>query len=90
MSYEPECWAVIKKDEHRLHVAEMRMLRWIGGGGGKTRKDNVRNQIIQYDVNIPETEKIKLVWTYQEKRRRQPLKRNDGHGSTGEQKKGAA
>ena len=57
MSYEPECWAVINKDEHRLHVAEMKMLRWIGGRG-KTRKDNVRNQIIQYDVNVPETEKI--------------------------------
>ena len=29
------------------------------------------------NVNIPETEKIKLVWTHQEKRRRQPLKKND-------------
>ena len=28
--------------------------------------------------NIPETEKIRLVWTHQEKRRRQPLKQNDG------------
>ena len=33
------------------------------------------------NVNIPETEKIKLVWTHQEKRRRQPLKKNDGHGT---------
>ena len=33
------------------------------------------------NVNIPETEKI--IWTHQEKRRRQPIKKNDGHGSTG-------
>ena len=36
-------WAVRKKDEKRLHVAEMRMLRWIRD---KTRKDHVRNQVI--------------------------------------------
>ena len=41
-------------------------------------------------VNIPETEKIKLVWTHQEKRRRHTLKKNDGHGRTREEKKGAA
>ena len=61
-----ECWAVREKDENRLHVAEMRMLRWIRG---KTRKDRVRNQIIQEG-------------------RTQPLKKNDGHGCTGDEKKG--
>ena len=35
--YGAECWAVRKKDKNRLHVAEMRMLRWIRG---KTRKDH--------------------------------------------------
>ena len=40
------------------------------------------------NVNTPETEKIKLALAHQEKRRRQPLKKNDGHGSTGEEKKG--
>ena len=44
-----ECLAVRKKDENRLHVAEMRMLRWIRG---KTRKDHVRNQIIQEDAKL--------------------------------------
>ena len=29
------------------------------------------------NVNIPETENIKLVWTHQEKRRRQLIKKND-------------
>ena len=42
--YLPKSWAVRKKDENRLLVAEMRMLRWIRG---KNRKDHVRNQIIQ-------------------------------------------
>ena len=42
------------------------------------------------NVNIPETETIKLVRTYQEKRRRQLIKKNNGHGRTGEEKKRAA
>ena len=45
MTYGAECWAVRKKDENRLQVAEMRMLR-------KTRKDHVRNQIIQEDAKM--------------------------------------
>ena len=85
---------VRKKDENGLHVTETRMLRRIRG---KTRKGQVRNQAIQKDAkvcqmstNTPETEEIQLLWTYQEKRRRQPLKDYDGHGRTGEEKKGAA
>ena len=49
MTYGAECWAVRKKDENRLHVAEMRMLRWIRGN---TRKDHVRNQSIQEDAKV--------------------------------------
>ena len=52
MTYGAECWAVRKKDENRLHVAEMRMLRWIRG---KTRNDHVRNQIIQEDAKVCQT-----------------------------------
>ena len=44
-----ECWAIRKKDENRLHVAEMGMLRWIRG---KSRKDHVRNPIIQEDAKV--------------------------------------
>ena len=40
------------------------------------------------NVSIPETEKITLVWAYNEKRRRQSPKKNDGHGNSGEEKKG--
>ena len=49
MTYGAECWAVRKKDEDRLHIAEMRMLRWIRG---KTRKDHVRNKTIQEDAKV--------------------------------------
>ena len=49
------------------------------GGDGSGRVPN---------VDIPETETIKFVRTYQEKRRRQLIKTNDGHGRTGEEKKG--
>ena len=49
MTYRAERWAVRKKDENILHVAEMRMLRWMRG---KTRKDHVRNTIIQEDANV--------------------------------------
>ena len=40
------------------------------------------------NVNIPETEKVKLAWTHQEKRRRQLLKKNDGHGTRGREEGG--
>ena len=76
-----ECWAVRKKDENRLHVAEMRMLRWIRG---KTRKDHVRNQIIQEDAKVCQMRQMR---TCQEKRSRQPIKKSDGRN--GEEKKGA-
>ena len=71
MTYGAECWAVRKKDENRLHVAEIRMLRWIWG---KTRKDHVRNQIIQEDAKVCQMstflkQTIVLARTCQEKRR---------------------
>ena len=37
------------------------------------------------NVNIPETEKVTLIWTQREKRRRQHLKKIDGRGCTGEE-----
>ena len=40
MVYGAEWWAVRKKEERKLHITEMRMLRW---ARGKTRLDHVRN-----------------------------------------------
>ena len=80
------------KDENILHIADIRILRWIRS---KTRKrpcqkpGHTRGCQSLPNVNILETEKIELVWTHQEKRIRQPLKTNDGHGCTREEKKGA-
>ena len=89
MAYGAECWAVRKKDENRLHVAEMRMLRWITG---KTRKDHVRNKTIQEDAKLCQMSTFlrqkRLHWYGHVKRRRQLIKKNDGRGRTGEEKKG--
>ena len=55
--------AVRKKYENIFNVEEMRMLCWTRA---KTRKDSVRNQVVQEDAkrmpndNIPETENNKL------------------------------
>ena len=44
-------------DEKRLHVVEMRMLRWMCG---VTRMDEVRNEYIRGSLKVvPVTEKIK-------------------------------
>ena len=43
MPYWAETWATIKKQEKRIEVNEMRMLRWICG---VTRNDKIRNEHI--------------------------------------------
>ena len=42
--YGAECWAVSKKQEQQLKVAEMRMLRW---SLGVTRKDRMENEYVR-------------------------------------------
>ena len=42
--YGAECWAVSKKQERQLKVAEMRMLRW---SLGVTRKDRMENEYVR-------------------------------------------
>ena len=90
ITYGAECWAVRKQDENRFNVAEMTTLRWIRVIPEKTMSETKsNNKTLKYaSVNIPETERVKLVRTQQEKRR-PSLKKNDGHGCTGEEKKGA-
>ena len=48
MTYSSECWAVKKKDENKLHSAEMRMLRW---ARGKTRLDHIRIENIRKEAD---------------------------------------
>ena len=46
MEQSVHCWMVRKKDENRLHVAEMRLLLC------KTRKDHVSNQVIEEEAKV--------------------------------------
>ena len=53
MTYGADCYAVIKKDENRLHAAEMKMLRLcLHCVGPKPGKDHVRNQVIQENAKV--------------------------------------
>ncbi|XP_054787150.1 uncharacterized protein LOC129293296 [Prosopis cineraria] len=49
MLYSSECWALTGQQEHKVGVAEMRMLRWMCG---HTRKDKIRNEHISEKVRV--------------------------------------
>jgi hypothetical protein len=49
MLYGSECWAVDKKIEQRMSVAEMRMLRWMSG---VTREDRIRNEYVRGSIGV--------------------------------------
>ena len=49
MMYGTECWAVGRKIEQRMSVAEMRMLRWMSG---VTREDKIRNEYIRGSIGV--------------------------------------
>jgi len=49
MLYGSECWAVKGQQEHKMGVAEMRMLRWMSG---HTRKDKIRNDCVRKKVGV--------------------------------------
>jgi hypothetical protein len=61
--YGSECWATKVSDERRLHVMEMRMMRWMCG---VTRMDRMRNEYIRESLKVaPVTEKMRsnrLAW----------------------------
>ncbi|XP_047267610.1 uncharacterized protein LOC124898038 [Capsicum annuum] len=58
-----KCWPVKKSHVQKLKVAEMRMLRWMCG---QTKKDRVRNEIIQEKVGMASVEdkmrEVRLHW----------------------------
>ena len=57
MLYGAECWPVQKQHEHKMGVAEMRMLRWMCG---HTRMDKIKNDDIRQKVGIaPAAEKMR-------------------------------
>ncbi|XP_063358836.1 uncharacterized protein LOC134648275 [Cydia amplana] len=56
MMYGAECWAIKKAHEQKLHVAEMKMLRW---AAGVTRLDKVKNEYIRGSYKVaPITNKV--------------------------------
>ena len=56
MLYGTKCWAVKSKQENKLNVAEMRMLRWMSR---HTEQDRIRNECIKEKVGVaPIVEKM--------------------------------
>lgn len=56
MLYGAECWTVKETHVQKLHVAEMKMLRW---SGGVTRLDKIRNEYVQGSFKVtPISEKL--------------------------------
>ena len=49
MMYGTECWAVDRKIEQRMSVAEMRMLRWMSA---VTREHKIRNEYIRGSIGV--------------------------------------
>ena len=54
MLYGAETWATTKRQEKRIEVTEMRMLRWMCG---VTRKDNIRNEHIRGTTRVAQASK---------------------------------
>jgi hypothetical protein len=55
--YGSECWAAKVTDETRMHVTEMRMLRWMCG---VTRVDRIRNEYVRGSLKVaPIAEKLR-------------------------------
>ena len=54
MLYGVETWATMKRQEKRIEVTEMRMLRWTCG---VTRKDKIRNEHIRGTTRVAQASK---------------------------------
>ena len=63
MLYGAETWATTKRQEKRIEVTEMRMLRWMCG---VTRKDKIRNEHIRGTTRVAQASKKiterRLIW----------------------------
>ncbi|KAG5611654.1 hypothetical protein H5410_022935 [Solanum commersonii] len=65
--YGAECWPVKNAHVQKMHVAEMRMLRWMCG---HTRSDKIRNEVIREKVGVAsvvdKARRGEMVWTCEE------------------------
>ena len=91
MLYGAETWATTKRQESRIEVNEMRMLRWMCG---VTRKDKIRNEHIRGTTKVVQAsrnyngEKTEMVWARHEDGRRSRSEESDDESDTGERKRG--
>ncbi|KAG5614785.1 hypothetical protein H5410_014609 [Solanum commersonii] len=73
--YGAECWPVKNAHVQKMHVAEMRMLRWMCG---HTRSDKIRNEVIREKVGVASVvdkareARTEMVWTCEETGHRRP------------------
>lgn len=78
MLYGTECWAAIGQHEHKVSVAEMRMLQWMSG---HTRKNKIRNGSIRERPGvvsiIDKMVESRLRWYGERRSREHPVKRVD-------------
>jgi hypothetical protein len=90
MMYGSETWPMKKANEHRLEVAEKRMLRW---SCGVTRLDRIRNKVIRNKIKVTEISKkiqeSRLRWFRHVERREEDYvgKRTAGRRGRGRPKK---
>ncbi|KAG5614626.1 hypothetical protein H5410_014450 [Solanum commersonii] len=79
--YGAECWPVKNAHVQKMHVAEMRMLRWMCG---HTRSDKIRNEVIREKVGVTSVvdklREVRLKWFGHVKRRGTdaPVRRCEG------------
>ncbi|KAG5569286.1 hypothetical protein H5410_059052 [Solanum commersonii] len=67
--YGVECWPVKNSHVQKMHVAEMRMLRWMCG---HTRSDKIRNEVIREKVGVASVvDKLKSCTTLGSKRKQE-------------------
>ena len=91
MLYGAETWATTKRQESRIEVNEMRMLRWMCG---VTRKDKIRNEHIRGTTKVAQASRkiterrLKWYGARHEDGRRSRSEESDAESDTGERKRG--
>ena len=87
MLYGAETWATTKRQESRIEVNEMRMLRWMCVVTTKRQnqeRTHTRNDEISAGVQKDNGEKTEMVWARHEDGRRSRSEESDDESDTGE------
>ena len=86
MLYGVETWATTKRQESRIEVNEMRMLRWMCGVTRRQNQERThpRNDESSAGVQKDNGEKTEMVWARHEDGRRSRSEESDDESDTGE------